>query len=106
MSQLKLQLLYFQGCPNVELSRELAASVVADYPGVVLDELDVQARTTPEELRSWGSPTFLLGGQDIAGGTPSGSCCRLYDQHHPDSRGVPSEEMLRRALDQVNDSAG
>lgn len=99
VSPLKLQLLYFQGCPNVALSRQLVATVLVDYPGVELEEVDVQAESTTVELRSWGSPTFLLAGRDIAGGRASGSCCRLYDDHHPESRGVPSQDLLRRALD-------
>lgn len=102
MSSLKLQLLYFDGCPNVELARVCAQSVLEDFPSIKLEEVDVRAAATPPELQKWGSPTLLLAGRDIAGESPAGACCRLYDSHHPDSRGVPSPDLIRRALRDVS----
>jgi hypothetical protein len=58
------------------------------------EEIDVNDPRTPDTLRDWGSPTILVDGVDIAGGTPQGACCRLYAT----SGGAPSDEMIGRAL--------
>ncbi len=76
----KIQLLYFAGCPHVDGAREdlrsaMAACAVTD---VAVEEVDVEAVTTPPALREWGSPTVLIDGADVAGEGPSGLSCRLY----------------------------
>jgi hypothetical protein len=96
---MKLQLLYFEGCPNIELARSSAKSVLCDFPMADFEELDVTDASTPDALRGWGSPTLLVNGQCVTGAEPTGSCCRLYDEHHPESRGVPSADVIRRALE-------
>jgi mercuric ion transport protein len=100
---LKVQLLYFPGCPHVGGARHvltlaLAACALTD---VVAEELDVEAATCPPELRSWGSPTILVNGRDVAGEeAPTGPSCRLYPGGEPP--GVPPqrliEDKLREAL--------
>ncbi len=92
---MKVQLLYFAGCPNLEAARQALQSALAaaglppDY-----EEVDTNAPETPEALRGWGSPTVLVDGLDVAGqAQPAGSSCRLY----PGGR-APSEAMIRDAL--------
>jgi hypothetical protein len=91
---MKIQLLYFPGCPHVDGVRELLRRVVG--AGATIEELDTTASSTPEQLRGWGSPTVLVDGVDVAGGQPDGSCCRLYPDG--DSRGAPSEAAIRAAF--------
>ena len=53
------------------------------------------APETPPSWRGWGSPTFLVDGQDAFGSSPgTGATCRLYNG----TQGVPSEAELRVAL--------
>ncbi len=96
---MKLQLLYFPGCPNIELARSSAKSVLRDFPRAEFEEVDVTDASTPESLRIWGSPTLLVNGKDVTGAEPTGTCCRLYDDHQRESRGVPSAKVIRRALE-------
>jgi hypothetical protein len=96
---MKVQLLYFRGCPHVEearhvLRRALAASALVD---VRVEELDVDAPTTPTELREWGSPTILVNGADVAGEeAPSGRSCRLYSGG--ELPGVPPRRLIEKRL--------
>jgi len=92
-----VQLLFFPDCPNVDAARNTlrqALSKLEDAPAVV--EVDVTGPGTPPELRSWGSPTILIDGADVAGGDPTGSCCRLYPRS--DVRGAPSLALIEAAL--------
>lgn len=90
---MKVQLLYFPGCPNLDAARDLLAAL-----SVRFTEVDVTASDTPVELRQWGSPTILVDGADVAGEVVgTGAACRLY--HHPDGpRGVPSVDVVRGRL--------
>jgi len=99
---MRIQLLYFVGCPHVDATRRVlrAALEEAGVGEVVVEEFDVESPSTPPELRGWGSPTILIDGMDLAGERlPSGLSCRLYNAEG--SAGVPSqkliEERLRRA---------
>ena len=84
---MKIQLLYFEGCPNVDAARNaLREALAAEKLDVVVEEIDVEAPSAPTWARGWGSPTILVDGVDVAGATPSGasSCCRLYADGAPD----------------------
>jgi hypothetical protein len=93
----KVQLLSFPGCPNVDAARDaLRRVLVSTGRSPYLEEVDVTAPQTPEPLRRWGSPTILVDGTDVAGESPAGCACRLYEDG--ENRGVPSDEIIRRAL--------
>jgi hypothetical protein len=97
MRFVQVQLLYFAGCPHVDLARRqlrLALDGIEHAPEVT--EIDVTSAGTPEHLRSWGSPTILVDGVDVAGGVPSGTSCRLYPGS-PDP-GAPPLAVIRAAL--------
>lgn len=91
---MKIQLLYFQGCPNVEPARvALRAAMNAEKIDDEVEEIDVESRAAPEHLRGWGSPSILIDGQDVMGATrTSGSACRLY------ANGAPTGEEIRARL--------
>ena len=96
---MKVQLLYFQGCPNVEEARKVlrAALGACALMDVAVEELDVEAATTPIELRRWGSPTILVNGVDVAGElAPTGLSCRLYGEGK--RSGVPPRELVENRL--------
>src|SRR3954463_16237267 len=92
-----VQLLFFPDCPNVDAARTTLHEALARFenpPAVA--ELDVTAPNAPPDLRSWGSPTILIDGADVAGADATASCCRLYPQSA--TRGAPSVAMIEAAL--------
>jgi len=95
---MKVQLVYFEGCPNADAAREaIQRNLVAASMAVELEEVDTNAADTPAALRTWGSPTVLVDGRDVGGERiPTGTCCRLYD--NPANRGVPGDAAIRAAL--------
>lgn len=91
---MKIQLLYFEGCPNLEPARAaLRDAMVAEQIAQEVEEIDVQSPTTPEELRGWGSPTILVDGKDISGAErTAAAACRLY------ATGAPNVAEIRATL--------
>lgn len=99
---MKVEVLYFTGCPNHEALlphlRELlaAAGVDADIELVRIEDDD-----TAEQQRFLGSPTVRVDGQDIEPGaaerTDFGLKCRLFAT--PDGlRGTPPDDWIVAAL--------
>ena len=91
---MKIHLLYFPDCPNVDAARAaLRDALSAEKLDVPIEEVDVDDEAAPEWARGWGSPTILIDDQDVAGQQPSGSsCCRLY------AGGAPSVESIRARI--------
>src|SRR5688572_8276033 len=92
---MKIHLLHFQGCPNVEAARTaLRSALAAEHLDVPIEEIDVEDEAAPRWAQGWGSPTILVDGQDVAGQQPSGSssCCRLYKD------GAPPVEVIRARI--------
>ena len=95
---MKVELLYWKGCPSYPEAEELLREVLGD------GELEIREVRTQEEavaLRFPGSPTIRVDGADV---DPAGASarpalnCRIY--HLPDGRvsPLPSREMLEAAL--------
>ena len=95
---MKVELLYWKGCPSYPEAEELLREVLGD------GELEIREVRTQEEavaLRFPGSPTIRVDGADV---DPEGASarpalnCRIY--HLPDGRvsPLPSREMLEAAL--------
>jgi mercuric ion transport protein len=91
---MKLQLIYFAGCPNAEAARAaLREALAAERLHVPVEEIDVESPDAPASARGWGSPTILVDGIDVAGQQPSASAaCRLYPS------GAPSVHQIRERL--------
>ena len=90
---LKIELLYFPGCPNVGATREnleKALKAFSDDP-LSIEEINIHAPESPEEYRNWPSPSILVNGKDVEG-TPEteAAACRIY----PGSKGPRSEKIL------------
>ena len=96
---MKLELLYFDDCPNWQVAAERLDRIAARRG------LSVERRlvTTPEEAeaaRFRGSPTILIGGEDpfASAEEPFGLACRVYQT--PDGpAGSPTTEQLEAVLD-------
>jgi hypothetical protein len=93
----KVEVLYFEGCPNHPPAVERVRSVLREegLPEEVL-EIDVKAAEAGKTTGFLGSPTILVNGKDIDPAVrtfqPAGFSCRTY------VGGLPSEEMIRAAL--------
>lgn len=91
---MKIQLLYFSGCPNVAATRAaLRDALAAEKLDLPIEEVDVEEAGAPEWARGWGSPTILIDGKEIYDQQPSGAqACRLY------VGGTPSVEVIRSRI--------
>jgi hypothetical protein len=95
----KVELLWWAGCPSYPEARELLEDVLAGRAEV--DVREVRSDEEAEALGFPGSPTIRVDGRDVdqagAFGPPSLSC-RIY--YLPDGRvsPVPSREQLEEAL--------
>ncbi len=96
-----VELIYDSDCPNVKGTREhmLHAFNRAQHKAQ-WQEWDRAAEDSPDYVRHFGSPTVLVDGRDIAGEAPSpeANCCRMYEDGQGKLIGVPSVELIIRAL--------
>lgn len=95
----KIEILYFEGCPNHKPAVELAREVVNEL-GIDAAILEVEIRG-PEDalrLRFLGSPSILVNGVDVEPAARArsdfGYSCRTYD-----GEGLPARDFVRDALD-------
>jgi len=102
VSQPRVEILYFDGCPNHERARALVETVAADLelePSVQL--VRVTDADAAGQLRFLGSPTVRVNGRDVEPGAEERRdfvfSCRVYRTDHGLS-GQPSEAWLREAL--------
>ena len=78
---MKLQLLYFDGCPNWHVADDRLQGALEELgSGVEVERVLV---STPEEAEAWrfhGSPSVLVDGEDlfVEPGADVGPSCRLY----------------------------
>ncbi|MEP7193449.1 MAG: thioredoxin family protein [Actinomycetota bacterium] len=78
---MKLQLLYFDGCPSWQVADDRLAEAVKEL-GIRV-EVERVLVSTPEEAEAWsfhGSPSVLVDGEDpfAEPGADVGLACRLY----------------------------
>lgn len=99
---MKLELLYFEGCPSHERFaprlRELIAGAQVDAEIV---ERRVESFEEAESERFLGSPTVRIDGRDVDPGaaerTDYGLKCRLY-RYDGGQSGEPPDAWVREAL--------
>ena len=95
---MKVEVLYFEGCPNhepaVRLTREVLAELGNDAP---VEEVEITSPEEAERLRFLGSPTVLVDGVDVEPSartrTAYGFSCRTYG-----GKGVPPRELIANAV--------
>ena len=98
----RVEILYLQGCPNHEPTRELVERIAGDLRLEASIELvEVSDETAAARLRFLGSPTVLVEGRDVEpdAGTRRefALSCRVY-RTELGSSGLPDEHWIRRAL--------
>lgn len=95
---MKVEVLYFEGCPNHAPAMQLARDVLSEL-GVEakVEEVEVTTQEQVVERRFLGSPTMLVDGVDVEpsarGRTDFGFACRMYS-----GKGVPSKELVVQAM--------
>ena len=98
---MKVQLLYFDGCPNWhETDDRLREALQAvGSVGVAVEHVLVSTQEQAVELSFHGSPSVLVDGVDpfAAPGAPVGLACRLY-RTASGSSGAPTVEQLVAVL--------
>ena len=102
---MKVELLYFDGCPSHE--RLLPRLEHLLHEAGVEHRVELRRVESPEAAeaaRFLGSPTVRVDGEDVEPGagdrTDYGLKCRLYRSEEGAS-GVPPEEWIRAALDRA-----
>ncbi len=97
-----IQILYFEGCPNLDATLALARSVLSEM-GISeeIEEVEVRDDEDAQRLRFPGSPTVRVNGVDIDPDmkfrTQFALACRTYG-----ASGVPQRELLVAALERMS----
>lgn len=99
---MKIEILYFDGCPNHDLAEQRVREV--------LNELGVQAQVvhvnvkdedTAHEVQFPGSPTIRVNGADVVpetSGEPFSMRCRVYPTSFGFD-GAPDKDAIRSAIE-------
>jgi hypothetical protein len=99
---MKIEVLYFEGCPNHLPAMEMVREVL-DSLGRVDDihEVEVRTQAQAETIRFVGSPSIRINGSDIEPWARTaeglGLTCRTYVNGSRHG-GVPSREVVRLAI--------
>ncbi len=99
---MKVEIFYFEGCPNHMPAVERVRSVIQDEGmSAEVDEIEVLNEAEAKKVGFPGSPTVRVNGIDIepAARTAAGGslACRLYTD------GLPPTEMIRAALHEARE---
>ena len=99
---MKVELLYFDGCPNFErLLPELQALVDEHAPGNRVELRRVESSDAAERERFLGSPTVRVDGEDVeptaSARSDFGLKCRLY-RSEGRSSDIPAAEWMVEAI--------
>ena len=95
---MRIEILYFAGCPNFEPAlervRQVAAALGVDAS---LEQVEIGSVAEAQHLRFPGSPTIRIDGRDVETGAAARGdfalSCRTYG-----GSGVPPREWIEAAL--------
>jgi hypothetical protein len=95
---MKLELLYFDDCPNWKVAAE-RLNAVATSRGLLVERRLVATAEEADAARFRGSPTILVDGRDpfASGDEPFGLACRVY-QTPAGPAGSPTVEQLEAVI--------
>lgn len=95
-----VELIYDSDCPNVPRAREQLLRAFSQA-GLTprWQEWDRADAVAPAYAHSYGSPTILVDGSDVAGAAAAdAACCRIYTNGQGKRQGVPPVAMIVAAL--------
>lgn len=95
---MKVEVLFFEGCPNHKPAVELARDVARELGvSAEVEEVEVKSQEDVERLRFLGSPSINVDGVDVEPRartrTDYGFTCRTYG-----GRGLPTREVVADAM--------
>lgn len=96
-----VELIYDADCPNVPAARsKLIKAFMQTGVSARWREWERGSPDAPDYARSYGSPTILIDGNDIAGVAPNTGtrACRVYSDARGKLSGTPSVEAICSAL--------
>ena len=99
---MKIEILYFTGCPNHQPAVNRVRAVLA-REGAIADitEVEVDSPAAAQQLHFLGSPTIRINGLDIEPAARTsqsiGWSCRTY-LHQGKQAGLPPEEWIQAAI--------
>lgn len=97
---MKIEFLYFEDCPGHEPALSLLERILSESGAEVpIEKIEITTQEFAIQHRFLGSPSIRINGKDIEGreeGSEYGLKCRIYPET---GSGVPSEVMLRKALE-------
>jgi arsenate reductase len=94
---IRLQVLYFDGCPHARAALELATAVAEEGgPRIQVEALVVDTPERAAAERFLGSPSLRVNGRDVEGRRDPGGtlCCRTYEG----GAGVPPKWLVETAV--------
>ncbi len=102
MRRPRVEILYFDGCPNHEAARALIERVAAELQvEPEIDLVEVPDADAAAQLRFLGSPTVRVNGHDVEPGAEERGdfvfSCRIYRSERGLS-GQPEAGWVRKAL--------
>src|SRR5260370_38957506 len=100
-----IEIISIPDCPNHDATVERVKSVLSsELLAVTVIERIVSNETEARNLRFAGSPTVLVNGRDLEplAEAHTNLACRLYNSEG----GIPSPELIKRAIDRAIRSEG
>jgi hypothetical protein len=104
---MKVELIYEQSCPNIAAARtQLLKAFHAAKLTPRWQEWELNQAETPAYAHGCGSPTILVNGRDVSGGTmlDNSDCCRIYSDPDGHYSGVPVLSDIVSALREATDT--
>ena len=107
---MKIEVLYFDGCPNHKPAIERVRQVLAEEGlSAVILEVNVSEPAIAQKVGFLGSPSIRVNGLDVERGARRerayGIMCRTYAVNGQ-REGLPSRGMLRQAIREENSRMG
>jgi hypothetical protein len=101
----RVEILYFDGCPNHEPARELVEQVAAELGlQAEIELVEVADAEAAERFRFLGSPSVRVDGRDVEPGAEERSdfvlSCRVYRSERG-LAGRPEADWIRSALSEA-----
>lgn len=105
-AELKIEVLYFKGCPNHEPAvAQVLLALFAEGIDIAIQEVEVTDAAIAQELGFLGSPSIRVDGLDVEtearGLQTFGFGCRTYSDAEGSRSGLPTISVIRRALTQA-----
>ncbi len=95
---MRVQVLYFEGCPNHRPTVGLVQDVVSELGvAATVEEIEIREPDEAERLRFLGSPSVRVNDVDIEpsarGRTDFAFCCRTFN-----GQGIPPRALVEQAI--------